>query len=109
MGKAVLAQLPDSTVLEIVARVGMPAVTPQTITDPQALLAELATTRERGYAIDDGEQELGVRCFAVTVPGAPTPTALSISGPSARVGHDFAETAVPVLHRTAAALAKELV
>lgn len=109
VGKAVLAQLPDATVLEIVARVGMPAITPQTMTDSDALLSELATTRERGYAIDDGEQELGVRCFAVTVPGAPTPTALSISGPSSRVGHDFAETAVPVLHRTAAALAKELV
>lgn len=109
VGKAVLAQLPDVTVLEIVARVGMPAITPQTMTDPDALLAELAATRERGYAIDDGEQELGVRCFAVAVPGAPTPTALSISGPSSRVGHDFAETAVPVLHRTAAALAKELV
>ncbi|CAM3762501.1 IclR family transcriptional regulator [Occultella aeris] len=109
VGKAVLAQLPDATVLEIVARVGMPAATPQTITDPQALLTELAKIRERGYAIDDGEQEIGVRCFAVGVPGAPTPTALSVSGPSARVGYDFAETAVPVLHRTAADLAKELI
>lgn len=109
VGKCVLAQLPDTTVLEIVARVGMPAITPQTITDPQTLLAELATTRDRGYALDDGEQEVGVRCLAVTVPGAPTPTALSISGPAARMGHDFADTAVPVLHRTAAALAQDLV
>ena len=108
VGKAVLAQLADATVLEIVGRVGLPPATEQTITDPQALLDELAEIRARGYAIDDGEQEIGVRCFAVAVPGAPTPTALSISGPAARVGYDFAEKAVPVLHRVAAALSKEL-
>jgi len=109
VGKAVLAQLPDQTVREIVARVGMPPATDQSITDVDTLLAELATTRERGYAIDDGEQELGVRCFAVAVPDAPTPTALSVSGPAARVTYEFGERAVPVLHRIAAELTRELI
>lgn len=35
--------------------------------------------------VDDQEQEIGVRCIAVAVPGAPTPTALSVSGPEARI------------------------
>ncbi|MBD8080467.1 IclR family transcriptional regulator [Cellulosimicrobium arenosum] len=109
VGKAVLSQLPDQTVREIVARVGMPPATDLSITDVDALLADLAATRERGYAIDDGEQELGVRCFAVPVPGTPTPTALSVSGPAARVTYEFGERAVPVLQRVAAELTRELV
>lgn len=101
VGKAVLAQLEDAAVREIVRRVGMPATTEHSITDLDALLAELAVIRERGYAIDDGEQEIGVRCYAVPVPGAPTPTALSVSGPDSRVTVAFGERAVPVLQRRA--------
>jgi len=109
VGKAVLAQLPDSTVREIVARVGMPPATPESITDVDVLLAELAKVREQGYAVDDGEQELGVRCFAVPVPEAPTPSALSVSGPAARVTYQFGEAALPMLHDVAARISTELI
>ena len=97
VGKAILAQLDDAAVREIIARTGMPKATEYSIDTVDALLADLKTTRERGYAIDDGEQEVGVRCYAMTVPGAPVPTAVSVSGPVARVGEDFAERAIPVL------------
>ncbi|MPV39094.1 IclR family transcriptional regulator [Georgenia subflava] len=109
VGKAVLAQLPDTTVREIVARVGMPPATDQSITDVDALLAEMARIRSQGYAIDDGEQEVGVRCFAVPVPHAPTPTALSVSGPAARVTYEFGENALPLLHRVAEQISTELI
>ncbi|WP_153397653.1 IclR family transcriptional regulator [Ornithinicoccus halotolerans] len=109
VGKQVLAELPEQTVREIVARVGMPPATDRSITDVEELLAELERTRERGYAVDDGEQEIGVRCFAVPVPDAPTPSALSVSGPAARVQPDFIETAYPVLTRVAESVARELV
>ena len=46
---------------------GMPATTPHTITDVDRMLEELAVVRAQGYAVDDGEQELGVRCVAVAV------------------------------------------
>jgi len=101
VGKAVLAQLDENAVREIVRRVGMPAATGRSITDLDVLLAELATIRERGYAIDEGEQEVGVRCYAVAVPGAPTPSALSVSGPDSRVTDAFGERAVPLLQRRA--------
>lgn len=101
VGKTVLAELPDQTVLEITDRVGMPPATDKTITTQAQLLKELDTIRAQGFAIDDGEQELGVRCFAVPIPGAPTPTALSISGPDARVTYEFGKTAVPVLKEVA--------
>ncbi len=47
-----------------------------------------------------------MRCFAVAVPDAPTPTALSVSGPAARVTYEFGERAVPVLHRVASELTR---
>lgn len=108
VGKVVLAQLPDHTVREITDRVGMPAATDKTIVTQADLLAELETIRERGFAIDDGEQELGVRCFAVPIPGAPTPTALSVSGPDARVTQEFGERAIPVLKGVAREISEVL-
>lgn len=108
VGKAVLAQLPDATVREIVARAGMPAQTELSITDPDALITELDRIRAQGYAVDDGEQELGVRCYAVAVPDAPTPAAVSISGPAVRVTDAFGERAVPVLQEVAARITAEL-
>lgn len=109
VGKMVLSQLPDRTVREIVARVGMPAMTEATTTEVSALLQELDLIRERGFAVDDGEQEVGVRCFAVAVPDAPTPTSLSVSGPALRATHEFGDRAVPLLHEAAARVAVELI
>jgi IclR family acetate operon transcriptional repressor len=108
VGKAVLAQLPDADVREILRRVGMPAQTERSITDPDILLADLQLVRARGWAEDDGEQEIGVHCFAVPLPGAPTPTAISVSGPEARVTRDAADRIVPVLLRTAQDIGADL-
>jgi IclR family acetate operon transcriptional repressor len=101
VGKALLMQLSDDAVRQIIARTGMPAQTATTMTDPEALIADLALSRHRGYTLDDGEQEIGVRCFAVPVPEAPTPTAISVSGPAARVTIDSADHIVPLLQRVA--------
>lgn len=108
VGKALLAQLTDPEVTALVRRAGMPSPTTRSHTDPESLLTELADVRERGYAVDDGEQEIGVRCYAVPVPGAPTPTALSVSGPDSRVTPAFAEQALPVLHRIARQISDDL-
>lgn len=108
VGKAILAQLDDSVVRTIVARAGMPTPTVSTIGTIDELLLELARIRERGYAIDDGEQEIGVRCFAMAVPGAPTPTAISVSGPVSRVDDTFAERAIPALRQAAEAIGSDL-
>lgn len=45
----------------------MPPRTDHTITSPKTMINALATIRQQGYAIDDGEQEPGVRCVAVPV------------------------------------------
>jgi IclR family acetate operon transcriptional repressor len=107
VGKAILAQLDDETVRGIVTR-GMPTPTAKSIGDVDDLLADLKLIRERGYSIDEEEQELGVRCFAMAVPNAPTPTAISVSGPVSRVDEHFADKAVPVLREAAEAISLEL-
>lgn len=108
VGKAILAQLPDATITEIAGRSGLPPQTERTITTVPALMAEIGTIRQQGYAIDDGEQEIGVRCFAVPVPGAPVSAALSVSGPAVRVHDDFGQAALPRLHEVAEVIASDL-
>ena len=108
MGKAILAQLDDDAVRGIVARKGMPTPTPKSIGDVEALLADLKLIRERGYAIDEEEQEIGVRCFAMAIPDAPTQAAISVSGPVSRLDESFAGRAVPLLREAALAISREL-
>ncbi|QFT01660.1 Acetate operon repressor (plasmid) [Labrenzia sp. THAF191b] len=67
-----------------------PRYTPKTITDEDALLAELAQTRSRGFAIDDEEFAPGIRCAARPVFDVRDRmiAALGVSGPSVRVDDD---------------------
>ncbi|WP_171169479.1 IclR family transcriptional regulator [Streptomyces sp. I05A-00742] len=108
VGKALLAQAPDDEVRAILGRTGMPAATEKTITAPEVFVDALARVRETGYAVDDNEQEIGVRCLAVPVPGSPTAAAISISGPAGRVTEESTERIVPLLKQIAAELSAAL-
>ena len=108
VGKVLLAQLPPAQVHAMLTRAGMAAQTPHTITDPDRLARELDRVRHQGYAVDDAEQEVGVRCVAVAVPGGRSTTALSVSGPETRVTWAVVERTVPLLQEAAAALAGQL-
>ena len=108
VGKAILGELGDEQVRSIVSRQGMPTPTPYSIGDVDSLLSDLDKIRARGYAIDEQEQEIGVRCFSMAVPHAPTPTAISVSGPISRVDEAFGERAVPLLRQAAEAISAEL-
>lgn len=68
VGKVLLAGLREADVRALLARTGMAAPTPHTITDPDALLVELDRCRQ-GYAVDDAEQELGAVALGVVVLG----------------------------------------
>jgi DNA-binding IclR family transcriptional regulator len=87
VGKAMLAELPDAEVNEIIRRWGLKAITPNTITTPAALKAELRAIRLRGYAIDNEEKEPGLRCLSAPVRNdtGKLLAALSVSGPAFRV------------------------
>jgi IclR family acetate operon transcriptional repressor len=108
VGKALLAQMPEDRLSAFLAGTVLAAATPATITDPISLRAELAGIRERGYAVDDGEREQGVRCVAAAMPGAPTASALSVSGPQGRISDDDVLLIGPALVTLAADLAANL-
>lgn len=88
VGKALLAHLPDD---ELVARYPtgkLTRYTEHTITDLDTLRAALAEAREQGYAIDQEEHELGVKCVAVpTFNHLGIVAAISLSGPVERMDH----------------------
>lgn len=108
VGKALLSTMTDEEVTRLIERTGMPPRTPKSLSTLPDLLADLATIREQGYAIDDEEQELGVRCYALPLDGAGVPVALSVSGPLARVDLRFAARALPILRASADRLGREL-
>jgi IclR family acetate operon transcriptional repressor len=61
-GKAILANLSEDAVREVIAESGLPAHTDKTITSLHDLAIDLEVTRRRGYAIDDEEDAEGVFC-----------------------------------------------
>lgn len=108
VGKAMMAAMPPEQVREILQRTGMPRHTENTITDPDEFARQLAWTAEHGYAMDEGEQEVGVRCVAVPVPDLPTRLAVSVSGPATRMTEDLVQRAVPLLTKAGKELAADL-
>ena len=82
VGKAILATLPADEVTNIWQHATPQKLTAHTIVEFDALQAQLAEVRTNGYAIDDEENELGVRCVAVAIPGVGgrADSAFSISG-----------------------------
>ena len=108
VGKALLATSGDDEVRALLARTGLPRHTAHTLTDPDDFLAELGRVRARGYAVDEGEQEVGVRCVAVVVPGSALRLAMSVSGPVPRMTDELLADAVPVLQQAARSLGEEL-
>ena len=82
VGKAILATLPAAEVEDIWRHSRPRKLTGRTITDLDQLKAQLAEVRRCGYAIDDEENELGIRCVALAIPGpgGRAESAFSISG-----------------------------
>lgn len=106
VGKVALARLGPEEATILLDRVGMPAQTPHTITSTSRMRAELDRVARRGFAVDDEEQELGVRSVAVPVPSTHGPVAaLSISGPVERFSLDQAHEVVEEMQRVATAFA----
>jgi IclR family transcriptional regulator, acetate operon repressor len=86
VGKVLLAGRPAAEAVAVFERTGMPRRTPNTITDLPAMLAELGAVKDRGYAMDLGEEELDVHCLAVPVlDGERVVAAMSVSGPAGRI------------------------
>ena len=92
IGKVLLAYQ-DPGVIDAVIAAGLPALTAHTITQPEVLRRELASIRERGYAIDDRETSDHMRCISVPVfeRDVPLRMGISCSGPDGRYTLEYLE------------------
>jgi DNA-binding IclR family transcriptional regulator len=108
-GKAILAFAPEATLRSILSR-GLVARTPDTITDEARFLAALAEARQRGYAVDDGEESPEVRCVAAPVfgLGGVVAGAIGVSAPSSRLSRDRFAVLGSLVSATASALSSAL-
>lgn len=104
LGKAILAELPDERVRNIIDRHGLPAMTEHTITDSEALFSELEDVRERGYALDMEEAKPGLRCVAASVNSENSPLhgAVSVAAPKSRMQGTRLDEEVPEMVKGAA-------
>ncbi|WP_138919463.1 IclR family transcriptional regulator [Oceanicola sp. S124] len=93
MGKALLATWPDPEIIALAARTGLRPMTPRSLTSIEAVLADIARIRRRGYAVDDEEHIQGLRCVAAVVwsPTGEPACAISISGLAARLAPERLE------------------
>lgn len=87
VGKILLSYLSEDELRDFFSAVGLAAKTPNTITDEAVLRKELQAVAAQGYAIDDEENEKGIRCVGAPVLGAAGKpvAAISVSGPAFRM------------------------
>jgi IclR family acetate operon transcriptional repressor len=108
VGKVLIAAMSEADRARVIAGMDMIPLTSHTLTDPAVLAAECDRIRGTGYAIDDEEQEIGVKCVAMGVPGYPL-FAVSVSGPPSRMTDSrIGEIVVPGLTRTVSQIADTL-
>ncbi|MBT8416487.1 MAG: IclR family transcriptional regulator [Silicimonas sp.] len=110
IGKALLSQMEDNALKRFLARRNLERFTENTLCDPSALTADLQTSRTRGYAVDDEEKNLGMRCIAAPVFDATgeTVAGISVSGPTSRVSRDQTDTLGQSVLAAARALSEAL-
>lgn len=110
LGKVMMAWLPEDEVRGMLANVSFERFTEHTLTDIDALLAQLVLVREQGYAEDNEEMEPGLRCFAVPIYSrmGRIIAGLSLSLPLVRFSEENKGELVGLLHEAAARISAEL-
>lgn len=90
VGKAMLMAMSEQDIQKIIEVHGLTRLTEKTLTDAKELKAELAECRRQGFALDDEEHAIGLRCVATLIydEHAEPLAALSISGPTARISRE---------------------
>lgn len=109
-GKAIVAFLPDPERAKLVAGLEFSAYTENTITDPAAYVQELDRIRERGYALNVGEQEAVISAAAVPLmePGGRVQHAIDLAVPNFLVGENELRALVPKILSAAREIERRL-
>ena len=104
IGKALLSRMDDKRQRAVLAAGKLEQFTPHTLTEPDAIIADLRAAKLRGYAIDGEERNLGMRCIAAPVYNVfgEAVAGVSVSGPTSRITQDRIEDlAAPVMQAAA--------
>ncbi len=106
-GKVLLAWLSPDARDRVVDRLEFRTYTPRTIASRSALLAALDAVKRSGYALDEEEYQVGVRCVAVPVVDgdATAVAAISVSAPANRLNRGRALELLPAMRRAATTVA----
>ena len=90
IGKALLCRMDDKRQRQVLAASQLEKYTPFTLTDPEAMIADLHAAKARGYAIDGEERNIGMRCIAAPVFNVygEVVAGISVSGPTTRITED---------------------
>ena len=97
VGKVLLASMDSEHRACLLHHMKLPVFTSHTLASRGELQAEIERISSRGYAIDNEEQELGVRCMAMGIPGSNL-FAASVSGPPSRMsGEHMTHVILPEL------------
>ncbi len=110
-GKVHMAHMTEEELETLLGAVKLVSHTPTTITSVEAINAEMAKVREQGYAFDDEELDLGVRCIAAPIRDYTRRIvgAISISGPTMRISNARTESElVPLVLKASAELSTRL-
>jgi IclR family acetate operon transcriptional repressor len=104
VGKAILAHRAPAQVAASLKRTGLPRFTEHTLTTLESLLADLVQVKARGFAVDDEERNLGMRCVGAPIfdEHGEAVAGLSISGPTVRVTKEAVERLGPLVRDAAA-------
>jgi len=101
MGKAFLAEMTDADIRALYPEGTLPPLTGRTIPDVETLIRQMASIRQRGWAMEDQENAENVSCVGVAIlgrDGRPA-YALSISAPTFRMTAERLETCAALLRR----------
>ena len=102
-GKAILAELPDEYLEQLIDHHGLPGHTAHTTVDADSLRDELGRVRERGYARSDGEAVLGVQSVGAAFRDPEGRThAIGVFGYSHDIGDERFDDEIPAVIRSAA-------
>ncbi len=109
VGKAALSLIPHNALLRLVRSLSFNAFTSNTLTSADALLAEIAAIRERGYGFDLEEHEQGIQCIAVPVNTGRQGlyAAISVTGPAYRLTRERLEGWAPMVQAIARRISDE--
>ena len=109
VAKILLAGLPERERRTVVESIEYKVMTPNTLTGPDALSAELARVAAQGYAVDHGEHETFINCVGAPIRDASgrVVAAVSISVPDVLLDYEQVLALLPDLLKTAAAISAD--